>query len=216
MTLHCQFEALRKWAFDEICSRIKFKKADDDENTNGYDEDYVHPAVFSFFAPKTEDAKKLGIDYFAPSMCVQLLSGEDHVNTRMRELKVRLLLSVWNPGIHKEIDFVAYKGADDDYAFDFYRPGSDSAAKSFDKAGTGALDIQNFLDLTLSKVEENRFPAGLSLYTGVDKEKVLRYGFIWGDDLATEPYPYWYAWVEMTLLSRLEDIKVPDEDDLLA
>lgn len=213
MTLNGQFDALAQWAKANICDKIKFKKANDEENTTGYSGEYVHPAVFSFFAPRPSDARRLGLDYLVPSCCVQLLSGEDHLSTSMRELRVRLLLAVWNPGLHKDIDTVAYTDLDDDYGFDFHRPEGVTPEKRFEATrSSGAADIRNFLDLALGAVEEDTFPAGLGLYQGVDKEKTLKYGFVWGDDLATEPYPYWYAWIEMTLLSRLEDLIKPDED----
>ena len=122
MTLNSQFDALAHWARANICDKIKFKKAADEESTVRYDGEYVHPAVFSFFAPRPSDARRLGLDYLVPSCCVQLLSGEDHLSTSMRELRVRLLLAVWNPGLHKDIDTVAYTDLDDDYGFDFHRP----------------------------------------------------------------------------------------------
>lgn len=213
MTLNSQFSALAQWAKEAICDKIKFKKANDEENATGYRGEYVNPVAFSFFAPRPSDAAKAGLDYLVPSLCVQLLSGEDHLNTSMRELRVRLLLAVWNPGMHKDIDTVAYTDLDDDYGFDFHRPEGVTPEKRFEATrSSGAADIRNFLDLALGAVEENVFPAGLNLYQGVDKEKVLKYGFVWGDDLATEPYPYWYAWIEMTLLSSLEDLRKPDED----
>ena len=213
MTLNSQFSALAQWAMLAICYNIKFKKANDEENATGYRGEYVNPVAFSFFAPRPSDAAKAGLDYLVPSLCVQLLSGEDHLNTSMRELRVRLLLAVWNPGMHKDIDTVAYTDLDDDYGFDFHRPEGVTPEKRFEATrSSGAADIRNFLDLALGAVEENVFPAGLNLYQGVDKEKVLKYGFVWGDDLATEPYPYWYAWIEMTLLSSLEDLRKPDED----
>ena len=194
--------AISRWAEDKICSQVKFKRADNDCQDVRYSKDYVNPQVFSLFVPPGPCLE--GVEVASPFLCVQLLQGEDSVVTGWRRLRFRFVFSVWNPGVHEDLDLYVYKGYRGDFKFPFVRC---DERKAFTPTEDGWLDLCNFMDVALTSLEEGEFPEGMMLNRSEggtnDEDNRLRYGVFWPGDSASSSWPYFSGWMEFTLEGRI-------------
>lgn len=99
MSIVNSIETVRDWLTAEVCPLVKLKLPDDKATDASYPYKLVNPAAFSLFVP-SKDRTPPNIAAPIPSVCVQLVQGDDRLIRSARSVKIRLLFSAWDPGYH--------------------------------------------------------------------------------------------------------------------
>ena len=99
MSIANSIETVRDWLTAEVCPLVKLKLPDDKATDASYPYKLVNPAAFSLFVP-SKDRTPPNIAAPIPSVCVQLVQGDDRLIRSARSVKIRLLFSAWAPGYH--------------------------------------------------------------------------------------------------------------------
>lgn len=178
MSIVNSIEEIRDWLEAEVCPLVQLKIPDDTATDASYSYHLVNPAAFSLFVP-TKDRLPPKIPAPIPSVCVQLIEGEDQLIQSHREIKVRLCFSAWDPGIHAPNLFVSCDK-------------NEGCSSFFQKDGGGWRDAWNFVDITLRLVENSDYIGGLR----VMREQGISFGPVTEQDAIPDFYPYWFAWME--------------------
>ena len=110
MTIEHCIDTIADWLRENVAPKMKLKKSPDrgGKHSSGYDYQLVNPSVVTMFLPpdelmrkqqqsdKEEDTRLPN----APSIMVQFLGGEHDCTAQKGSSDIRLVLSVWNPGVH--------------------------------------------------------------------------------------------------------------------
>ena len=102
MTVVDSLMAIAEWLNENPCKRFEFKVPPEDQRkpiNDDYEYKRVHPHAFPVYIP-TKDMLPPNIISNMPSLCVQLVQGEDDNALLQRELRINIGISCWNPGIH--------------------------------------------------------------------------------------------------------------------
>lgn len=169
MTIVQCLEAVTNWLQINVCNKIKLK-APHDEDVNIYEE--VSPTAHTLFQPgksKAPPEKKQTI----PSVVVQLIDGTDDMVKSNTRMKLQLSFMVWNPGKHPQ-----------------------EGAEAFTRNADGWKDVWNFVDHALQAIENAEYFDG---DLRVVKELGITFGQFQQDDALVDLYPYWGAWVMLTI-----------------
>lgn len=163
------FDLLVEWVDGAIVPRLEYLKPSDDGVIDGYEVEWVHPRVFPNFVP-TEDRIEDGGHRF-PFIAVQLLSGNDLAKSSglERNINVRLVLGVWNPGHFND---------------GVLTPSMD-----------GWRDVFNGVDVIAGIVES----ADTIADSRLDEERGISYGLLDEDGAVLDQYPYFLGRVDFTL-----------------
>lgn len=193
MTLVQSIDNIVKWLSGNVCSQITLKVPDDYRNDKDYDVEFVNPAAFPLYVPG-KDRLPPSVPAPIPSVCVQLLEGNDDLLEHKRLLQIRLCLACWNPGehgaemLHRRTDASAFGG------YSYYRINGEEA-KTYARNMEGWRDSFNLADLVLRELEGTEYIAGHRLV----KEKGIKFGLFTEDGNIWDYYPYWHSWITFTL-----------------
>lgn len=154
----------------------------------------VNPAAFSLFVP-SKDRTPPNIAAPIPSVCVQIVQGDDDLLQSARDIKIRLCFSAWDPGYHGP-DIFKPKG---DGSGTYIQQYNEAAASYFVKNGEGWRDAWNFVDTALRLIENAEYLGDLR----VIKEKGITFGPVAEQDAVPDFYPYWFAWAEFSVEETL-------------
>ena len=135
MSIVNSIETVRDWLTAEVCPLVKLKLPDDKATDASYPYKLVNPAAFSLFVP-SKDRTPPNIAAPIPSVCVQLVQGDDRLIRSARSVKIRLLFSAWDPGYHGP-DIYKPKG---DGSGSYVQQYNEAAAAYFVKNGEGWRD----------------------------------------------------------------------------
>lgn len=193
MTLVKSIDSLVEWLNENVCSQITFKLPDDYRNDSEYDVEFVKPAAFPLYVPGKERLPP-GVPAPIPSVCAQLMEGNDDLTKRQRRLNIRLCLACWNPGIHGGEILHPQLAPSSDGGYSYHQK-NDEAAQSFTRNMNGWRDSFNFADLVLRAIENAEYIAGHRLV----KELGIKYGLFTEDGNIWDYYPYWHSWISFTL-----------------
>ena len=97
MSIVNSIETVRDWLTAEVCPLVKLKLPDDNATDASYPYKLVNPAAFSLFVP-SKDRTPPNIAAPIPSVCVQIVQGDDDLLQSARDIKIRLCFSAWDPG----------------------------------------------------------------------------------------------------------------------
>lgn len=193
MSIVGNLDKVAKWAQENICSKVKLKLPDDDRNDGSYSVQLVSPEAFVLYVP-TKDRLPPKATAPIPSICVQLLEGNDDMTNSTGQMKMRFSLSAWNPGTHMEGEvFVPY--TDEEGNLRYKQWTSDDSKEKFKRNAEGWRDVWSFADTVIRELENAEYIEGLRLV----KEEGITYGPYQEDGTFTDFYPYWFAWVGFTL-----------------
>lgn len=184
MSIVHSIETVREWLSETVCPQVKLKLPDDNATDASYPYKLVHPAAFSLFLP-SKDRLPPKVAAPIPSVCVQIVQGQDSLIEHTRDLKIRLCFSAWDPGYHQRDILLP--------------PDYQQAKESFEKNGEGWRDVWNFVDSTLRRIENAEYLGGLRVL----KEQGIAFGPITEQDAVPDFYPYWFAWVEFSVEETL-------------
>lgn len=180
-------DSLVQWAEEAICPQILLKQAPPPEapETENYDYQLVHPAVFPMYVPTSEKLPP-GIHSEIPSICVRFVKGTDSLIDKSGSMDVQLCLSAWNPGLHGRD--ILFPRADGGYAVSKDHGVKNSFKLSYD----GWRDVYNALDTALRAVES---VDRIGEYT-IDKSVPVEYRPLTEQDSIPDRYPLWFAWIQ--------------------
>lgn len=184
MSIVNSMERVRAWLEENVCSQVKLKAPDDSATDAAYPYELIHPAAFAMFLP-SKDRMPPPVRSPIPSVCVQLVQGEDNLTQCRRGLVLRLSFSAWDPGLHGQDVFLPKGGGR-------YEQRQEAA---FQKNAEGWRDVWNFVDTAMRLLEDCEYPGGLRIM----KERGITFGPFTEQDAVPDFYPYWYAWVQFTL-----------------
>lgn len=169
MTIVQCLETITKWLQENVCNKIKLKAAQDKDEEK-FEE--VNPTAFTLFQPgKTQVPPNTKI--LMPSVVVQLLDGNDDLTQSKARLKLQLSFMAWNPGKHK----------------------AEGASVPLEPNADGWKDVWNFVEHALQEIENAEYLNDLR----VVKELGITYGLFTQDNALVDLYPYWGAWVILTI-----------------
>jgi hypothetical protein len=203
MTLVNILDNLKIWCEENICREIKLKLPNDTTITS--EVEYVTPAAFALYVP-AKDRLPPNVPAPIPSLCVQLMEGEDRPVGHKRILTVRICLACWNPGLQSRDMLLPHVDSDRPLSV-FYTQGD--TAQYYTRNFDGWRDVWNFADAALRAVEGAGIMAGLR----VVKEEGVKYGPFVEDGAIWDYYPYWHSWISFKIEGGL--VTAPDYQDLL-
>lgn len=190
MSIVNSIEIVREWLAANVCPLVQLKLPDDNATDASYPYKLVNPAAFSLFIP-SKDRTPPKIAAPIPSVCVQIVQGKDDMIASTRGIKIRLCFAAWDPGYHGPDIFKPTGGGSGSYI-----QWNDEEAKAlFLKNGEGWRDVWNFVDTALREIEDAEYINGLRLV----KEDGITFGLFTEQDAVPDFYPFWYAWVELTV-----------------
>jgi len=193
VTLLQSIDSVVEWLKDNVCGQITLKLPDDDRNDNDYGVKFVSPVAFPLYVPG-KDRIPPSVPAPIPSVCVQLMEGDDDLQNRKRQLNLRLCLACWNPGTHGDEYLHPRTDATKTGGFTYYQ-GKDGANQTYSRNMDGWRDSFNFADLVLREITNAEYIAGHRLM----KENSIKYGLFTEDGNIWDYYPYWHSWITFTL-----------------
>lgn len=192
MTLVESIDKLVAWFNENVCGQIRLKLPDDYKNDTSYDVEFVNPAAFPLYVPG-KDRLPPTVRAPIPSICVQLMEGNDDLLEKRRQMQIRLCLACWNPGehggevAHPKPDPAALGG------YSYYT--TKEAEQTYTRNMDGWRDSFNLMDLVLRELEGTEFIAGHRLV----KESGIKFGLFTEEGNIWDYYPYWHSWITITL-----------------
>lgn len=190
MSIVNSIEIVREWLAANVCPLVQLKLPDDNATDASYPYKLVNPAAFSLFIP-SKDRTPPKIAAPIPSVCVQIVQGKDDMIASTRGIKIRLCFAAWDPGYHGP-DIFKPTG---DGSGSYIQWNDEEAKAIFLKNGEGWRDVWNFVDTALREIEDAEYINGLRLV----KEDGITFGLFTEQDAVPDFYPFWYAWVELTV-----------------
>ena len=190
MSIVNSIEIVREWLAANVCPLVQLKLPDDNATDASYPYKLVNPAAFSLFIP-SKDRTPPKIAAPIPSVCVQIVQGKDDMIASTRGIKIRLCFAAWDPGYHGP-DIFKPTG---DGSGSYIQWNDEEAKALFLKNGEGWRDVWNFVDTPLREIEDAEYINGLRLV----KEDGITFGLFTEQDAVPDFYPFWYAWVELTV-----------------
>lgn len=188
-----QINSVVEWLAANVCSKITLKMPDDYKNDADYDVEMVHPAAFPLYVPG-KDRLPPKVPAPIPSVCVQLMEGNDDLTKSKRSFQIRLCLACWNPGEHGGEVFQPRKNPAVLGGYSYYLL-SEETEQTYIRNMEGWKDSFNFADLVLRELENAEYINGLRLV----KEDGIKFGLFTEDGNIWDYYPYWHNWISFTL-----------------
>lgn len=192
MSIVHMMNEITEWIQKNICNGVKLKLPDDGRNDAGYNSGYelVTPAAWPMYMP-TKDRLPPNAPAPIPSICVQMLDGEDGVIDGRGNMNLRLMFSAWDPGLHGQDIFTPVK----DDAMAFQQWNTEEAMAFYQRRNDGWQDAWNFVDTARRVLINNNYIAGYR----IAKEEGLKYGVPQEQDAVADYYPYWFAWLTVSI-----------------
>ncbi len=189
MTLVESIDSLQAWFDEHVCQQATFKVPTDNIITGNAQ--LVHPASFALYVP-ARDRIPPNVVAPIPSICIQLMEGEDKLMERNTRLNIRLCLAVWNPGDQTGVDFTPIPDPSNPVGVK-YTQGDDKP--TYTRNLDGWRDIMNFVDLVRLELRKHDIIAGHRIV----KEEPIKFGQFFQDDALWDSYPYWHSWITFSV-----------------
>lgn len=193
MTLVQSIDNVVEWLSENVCSQISLKLPDDNKHDTGHDVEFVTPSAFPLYVPG-KDRLPPSVPAPIPSVCVQLMEGNDDLMKHKRQLQIRLCLACWNPGEHGGEVLHTRENATAIGGHSYFKVGGE-AAMSYTRNMAGWRDVFNFADIVLRELEGTEYIAGHRLV----KESGIKFGLFTEEGNIWDYYPYWHNWITFTL-----------------
>lgn len=186
MTVVDSLIEIAEWLNENSCKRFEFKVPPEDQRKpidDNYDYKKVNPHAFPVYVP-TKDMLPPNIISNMPSVCVQLVQGEDNNIELQRELSINLGISCWNPGLH---------------SLDIYYPKDlrPLDPEKYKSGYDGWMDAWNFVDDILRMLDSASNIGGLEII----KNKNITFGPYKEQESIPDYYPHWFAWIQFSVRS---------------
>lgn len=201
MNVVIDLDRVANWLHDQICKGVRLKPMDYGDQAVEADYELIEPNVFALYVP-TEETKAPDVVATVPAICVQIIDGDDDLVKQERRYKLRLSFATWDPGTHDQDIFAPVDGK----PMRYLRGDGNRVKLSHD----GWRDVWNLVDRALRIIESSRVIGGIP----VDDGAAVKFGMFAEDDGLADYYPFWQAWVELTLKGDNRRGR-PDVDDFL-
>ena len=183
-------DTLTLWAQQNVCDHITLKvpPANEGEAVDAeYEYKTAKPTAFAMYVPTSEKLPP-NIRSPFPSLCVQVVSGEDTLEDGAGFVDVRFTFATWDPGTHGK-DILVPTTADGE------RWSVAGSSDHFQRNGDGWRDAWNFLDIARRSVESVTNIGG---YT-IDKSTPIKFGPMTEQEAIADLYPFWVAWLSFRI-----------------
>ena len=204
MTITETLDTLQNWFDEHISQKVTLKLPTDAQITG--EAKLVHPATFALYVP-AKDRIPPNVPAPIPSLCIQLMEGEDRTFDHKRKLNIRICLSAWNPGEQTGVTFYP-QNSETDYFHKKYTQGDKEP--TYTRNLDGWRDVWNFVDFCLATLHKTDIIEGFRII----KEDGIKYGPFTEDGAIWDYYPYWHSWITFTLEGGLV-ANVPDYSNFL-
>ena len=186
-------QSVANWLTENVCKKIQLKLPDDSKNNNEYSVRTVHPAAFPLYVPG-KDRLPPEVPAPVPSVCVQLIEGNDDLFNRNRLLNIRLVMACWNPGIHGNERFLPKENKNALGGCSYFIRNEENN-QVYRKTMDGWKDSMNFQDTVLTELEKSEYIAG----NRIVKEAGIKFGLFSEEGDICDYYPYWHSWISFRL-----------------
>lgn len=201
MTAVDAISQVEDWLRTDVCPRILLKvpPGDGSPDSSQYEYRTGHPEVFSMYWPAGTTNARPGVEYTQPGVMVQVVDGEDEVGGLRSTYGIRLHLGAWNPGRHQQdvwtpsYPSLSLQGEKTEYG-PFVRGDGDGFVPVFDD---GWRDVWNFLDVVRESLRTARSIGSMQ----IDPTEPVRFSQYKENDAAINLYPYWFAYIDFTLVA---------------
>lgn len=184
-------DKVTEWLDENVCEGYALKLAPHGQQTGNYPYKLVRPSVYTLYEPAS-DNRPPSQRPLCPCICVQLKDGAEEYQGNRQTLNLRLSMTTFDPGIHGQ-DWL-YPYCDIATRQTRYRRGE---AGSFLYSEDGWRDVWNFVDRTVRAIENAGSIAGLP----IDQSTPVSFGPFTYQDETPDLYPYWLAWVDVSVQS---------------
>lgn len=193
-------DTLTKWAQENVCDHITLKvpPANEEAVDSGYDYKTAKPTAFAMYTP-TSDKLPPSIRSPFPSLCIQVIGGEDTPDDGTGFVDIRFTFSTWDPGTHGKDILVPTSP-------DGIRWAMGGKNDHFQRNGDGWRDVWNFVDIARRAVGA---VTKIGSYT-IDKSTPIKFGPMTEQEAIADLYPFWVAWLSF----RMDHTVVRDIEDL--
>lgn len=202
-------QSVANWLTENVCEKIQLKLPDDSKNNNEYSVRTVHPAAFPLYVPG-KDRLPPEVPAPVPSVCVQLIEGNDDLFNRNRLLNIRLVMACWNPGIHGNERFLPKENKNALGGCSYFIRNEENN-QAYRKTMDGWKDSMNFQDTVLTELEKSEYIAG----NRIVKEAGIKFGLFSEEGDICDYYPYWHSWITFQLSVGLNAKSPKSYEDLL-
>lgn len=186
-------QSVANWLTENVCEKIQLKLPDDSKNNNEYSVRTVHPAAFPLYIPG-KDRLPPEVPAPVPSVCVQLIEGNDDLFNRNRLLNIRLVMACWNPGIHGNERYLPKENKNAPGGCSYFIRNEENN-QIYRKTMDGWKDSMNFQDTVLTELEKSEYIAG----NRIVKEAGIKFGLFSEEGDICDYYPYWHSWITFQL-----------------
>lgn len=202
-------QSVANWLTENVCEKIQLKLPDDSKNNNEYSVRTVHPAAFPLYVPG-KDRLPPEVPAPVPSVCVQLIEGNDDLFNRNRLLNIRLVMACWNPGIHGNERYLPKENKNALGGCSYFIRNEENN-QIYRKTMDGWKDSMNFQDTILTELEKSEYIAG----NRIVKEAGIKFGLFSEEGDICDYYPYWHSWITFQLSVGLSAKNPKSYEDLL-
>ena len=202
-------QSVANWLTENVCKKIQLKLPDDSKNNNEYSVRTVHPAAFPLYVPG-KDRLPPEVPAPVPSVCVQLIEGNDDLFNRNRLLNIRLVMACWNPGIHGNERYLPKENKNALGGCSYFIRNEENN-QIYRKTMDGWKDSMNFQDTVLTELEKSEYIAG----NRIVKEAGIKFGLFSEEGDICDYYPYWHSWITFQLSVGLNAKSPKTYEDLL-
>lgn len=203
-------QSVTDWLSTKVCKQVTLKLPDDYKNDGEYAVKLVHPAAFPLYVPG-KDRLPPTIPAPVPSVCVQLMEGNDDLFKKERILEIRLVLACWNPGTHGDEIYWPRANKDALGGYSYYLKADEETVQTYTRNMEGWKDSMNFQNLVLNEIEKSEYMGGCR----VVKENGIKFGLFSEDGDICDYYPYWHSWITFQLQTGLKQTKPESYKNLL-
>ncbi|MDD3139612.1 MAG: hypothetical protein PHX08_11655 [Lachnospiraceae bacterium] len=175
-------DQITEWVQENICTKIKLKVPPDDKAPmdGSYNYTEANPVAFTNYVPAKDRLPPDTISNM-PSICVRMAEGQDNTIQGKREMTINLGLSCWNPGLHK---------GDVIHATD--------SQKDYRRESNGWKDAMNLTEIVLREIESVSNINGIQVIS--DR---VKFGPFKDQESIPDYYPFWFAFVEFTVVTGI-------------
>lgn len=202
-------QSVANWLTENVCEKIQLKLPDDSKNNNEYSVRTVHPAAFPLYVPG-KDRLPPEVPAPVPSVCVQIIEGNDDLFNRNRLLNIRLVMACWNPGIHGNEQYLPKENKDALGGCSYFIRNEENN-QIYRKTMDGWKDSMNFQDTVLTELEKSEYIAE----NRIVKEAGIKFGLFSEEGDICDYYPYWHSWITFQLSVGLSAKNPKSYEDLL-
>lgn len=193
MSVVDDMHSVMDWLKAEVCPRVSLKEAPpmDAATADGYEYCTVHPEVFGMYWPVSDALIRPDYRPPHPGILVQVQDGSVGSADMDRSYRIRLHLGAWNPGHHDPDTWDPRDDVTFDRPLSYERREGDGFRPTYE----GWQDAWSFVDTVVRELRNAESIGGL----GVDHGERVSFGPYTEAGEVVDAYPYWFAWVEVTL-----------------